>query len=145
MTLRPPIFTIWKTSGKNSKKRCCRPLATVWTTWPPLWKTHGERLCHFIEGMISYRKKARLFRVKSFFTGLAASLVCGTAGWIGLMGLPPVAGLAPDLQIAGAGLLCTIILIFWLALIQKYLYSRFLKKWLRQIDKLTPLPQPDPP
>jgi GTPase SAR1 family protein len=103
-------------------------------------ETHGERLCHFLEGMISYRKKARLFRVKSFFSGLAASLVCGAAGWIGLMGLPPFAGLAPDLQIAGAGLLSTIILIFWLALVQKYLYSRFLKKWLRQLDNLTPLP-----
>jgi GTPase SAR1 family protein len=103
-------------------------------------ETHGERLCHFLEGMISYRKKARLFRVKSFFSGLATALVCGAAGWIGLMGLPPFAGLAPDLQIAGAGLLSTIILIFWLALIQKYLYSRFLKKWLRQLDNLTPLP-----
>jgi GTPase SAR1 family protein len=103
-------------------------------------ETHGERLCHFLEGMISYRKKARLFRVKSFFSGLATALVCGAAGWIGLMGLPPFAGLAPDLQIVGAGLLSTIILIFWLALIQKYLYSRFLKKWLRQLDNLTPLP-----
>jgi GTPase SAR1 family protein len=103
-------------------------------------ETHGERLCHFLEGMISYRKKARLFRVKSFFSGLATSLVCGAAGWIGLMGLPPFAGLTPDLQIVGAGLLSTIILIFWLALIQKYLYSRFLKKWLRQLDNLTPLP-----
>jgi GTPase SAR1 family protein len=103
-------------------------------------ETHGERLCHFLEGMISYRKKARLFRVKSFFSGLATALVCGAAGWIGLMGLPPFAGLPPDLQIVGAGLLSTIILIFWLALIQKYLYSRFLKKWLRQLDNLTPLP-----
>jgi hypothetical protein len=35
-------------------------------------ETHGERLSHFLEGMISYRKKARMFRVKSFFSGLAA-------------------------------------------------------------------------
>ena len=103
-------------------------------------ETHGERLCHFLEGMISYRKKARLFRVKSFFTGLAISLVGGAAGWIGLMGLPPFAGLAQELQIAGAGLLSTLFLIFWLALVHKYLYSRFLKKWLRQLDNLTPLP-----
>ncbi|MBC2712463.1 MAG: Dynamin family protein [Desulfosarcina sp.] len=103
-------------------------------------ETHGERLCHFLEGMISYRKKARMFRVKSFFTGLAASMVCGAAGWLGLMGLTPFAGLDPVLQITGAGMLSTIILIFWLALVQKYLYSRFLKKWLRQLDSLTPLP-----
>jgi EH domain-containing protein 1 len=103
-------------------------------------ETHGERLCHFLEAMISYRKKARLFLVKSFFAGLAVSLVGGAAGWVGLMGLPPFTGLDPVLQITGAGLLGTIVLIFWLALIQKYLYSRFLKKWLRQLDNLTPLP-----
>jgi len=103
-------------------------------------ETHGERLCHFLEGMISYRKKARMFRVKSFFTGLSASVIVGAAGWLGLMGLPPFAGLDPVLQITGAGFLSTIILIFWLALVQKYLYSRFLKKWLRQLDSLTRLP-----
>jgi EH domain-containing protein 1 len=103
-------------------------------------ETHGERLCHFLEGMINYRKKARLFIVKSFFVGLAVSLVGGAAGWLGLMGLPPFAGLDQVLQITGAGLLSTIVLIIWLALVQKYLYSRFLKKWLRQLDNLTPLP-----
>ncbi|MCB2149440.1 MAG: dynamin family protein [Deltaproteobacteria bacterium] len=103
-------------------------------------ETHGERLCHFLEGMISYRKKARMFRVKAFFTGLAVSLVGGVAGGLGLMGLPFFAGLDPVLQITGAGLLSTIILIFWLAFVQKYLYSRFLKRWLRQLDSLTPLP-----
>ncbi len=103
-------------------------------------ETHGERLCHFLEGMISYRRKARMFRVKLFFTGLAASLIGGAAGWLGLMGLPPFAGLDPVLQATGAGMLSTIMLIFWLALVQKFLYSRFLKQWLRQLDRLTPLP-----
>ena len=103
-------------------------------------ETHGERLCHFLEGMISYRKKARLFRVKAFFSGLAVSLVGGVAGGLGLMALPPFAGLDPVLQFTGAGSLSAVILIFWLALAQKYLYSRFLKKWLRQLDSLTPLP-----
>jgi hypothetical protein len=103
-------------------------------------ETHGERLCHFLEGMISYRKKARIFRVKSFLCGLGLSLVGGAAGWLGLMGLPPFAGLDPTLQISGAGMLSAILLIFWLILMQKYLYSRFLKKWLRQLDQLTPLP-----
>jgi EH domain-containing protein 1 len=103
-------------------------------------ETHGERLCHFLEGMISYRKKARQFRVKSFFAGLAASLVSGAAGWLALMTLPPFAGLAPMLHLAGWGVLCAIILTCWLTLVQKYFYSRFLKKWLRQLDGLTPLP-----
>lgn len=103
-------------------------------------ETHGERLCHFLEGMISYRKKARLFRVKSFFIGLAVSLAVGVAGGLGLMSLPLFSGLDPVLQITGAGLLSTIIFILWLTLVQKYFYSRFLKKWLRQLDNLTRLP-----
>jgi len=103
-------------------------------------ETHGERICHLLEGMVSYRKKARMFRVKSFFTGLLLSVLGGAAGWLGLMMLPPVAGLDPTLQISGAGLLSTTIFLFWLSVIQRYLYSRFLKKWLRQLDGLTPLP-----
>ena len=102
-------------------------------------ETHGERLGHFLEGMISYRKKARMFRVKSFFSALAISLVGGAGGWLGLMQLPMIAGLDPLLHLLGAGILSTIILIFWLSVIQKYLSSRFLKKWLRQLDLLTPL------
>ena len=103
-------------------------------------ETHGERLCHFLEGLISYRKKARWFRVKSFLGGVIVSLVAGAAGWLGLMGLTAFAGLDPVLQISGAGMLSAIVLIFWLAVVQNYLYSGFLKKWLRQLDNLTPLP-----
>lgn len=103
-------------------------------------ETHGERLGHFLEGMIGYRRKARMFHVKAFFAGLGVSLMGGVAGWLGLMSFPPFAGLDPALQLTGIGFLSVIVLIVWLALIQKYLYSRFLKKWLRQLDRLTPLP-----
>lgn len=103
-------------------------------------ETHGERLTHFLEGMISYRKHARLFRVKSFFTGLAASLVGGAAAWLGLMTFTPLAGFDPVLQLSGAGILSAVLFILWLTVVQKYFYGRFLKKWLRQLDHLTPLP-----
>lgn len=101
---------------------------------------HGERLGHFLEGMISFRRKARSFRLKSFFIGLTVSAVIGSAGWLGLMTLPPFAGLMPPLQLAGAAGLSTILFLLWLALIQKVRYGRFLKRWLRQLDHLTPLP-----
>ncbi|HSO19994.1 MAG TPA: hypothetical protein VLT88_11070, partial [Desulfosarcina sp.] len=51
-----------------------------------------------------------------------------------------VAGLDPTLQIAGACLLGGTLLLLWLGLVQRLFYSRFLKKWLRHIDGLTPLP-----
>jgi hypothetical protein len=72
--------------------------------------------------------------------GLIVSLASGAAGWLGLMSLPPFAGLDPVLQLTGAGTLSGIIFIFWIIFVQNYLYSRFLKKWLRQLDNLTPLP-----
>ena len=101
---------------------------------------HGERLSHFLEGLISYRKKARMFKVKSFFAGLAASLLCGAAGWFGLISFTPFGGLDPNLQLAGAGALSAVLFILWLSFLSKFLYSRFLKKWMRQLDDLTPLP-----
>ena len=103
-------------------------------------ETHGERLGHLLEGMISYRKKARRFRIKTFFAGLAVSLAGGAGGWLGLMTVPLFAGLDPILQLCGAGFLATLVLIFWFAVLQKVLSARFLKKWLRQMDQLTPLP-----
>lgn len=103
-------------------------------------ETHGERIGHLLEGLVSYRKKARLFRVKSFFSGLAMSLIGGVAGWLGLMTLPPVAGLDPTLQLTGAGLLVGALFLLWLSVVQRYFYSRFLNKWLSKLDALTPLP-----
>jgi hypothetical protein len=102
-------------------------------------ETHGERISHFLEGLISYRKHARLFRVKSFFTGLAVSLTGGAGVWLGLMTFTPLAGFDPSLQITGAGLLSTVFFILWIAVVQQFFYGRFLKKWLRQLDHLTPL------
>ena len=103
-------------------------------------ETHGERLCHFMEGMISYRKKARMFRVKSFFLGLAAALIGGATGWLGLISFTPLGGLDPVSQMIGAGILSAVLLIVWIMVVHKYRYSRFLKKWLQQLDNLTPLP-----
>ncbi|PIE67068.1 MAG: Dynamin family protein [Deltaproteobacteria bacterium] len=103
-------------------------------------ETHGERICHFLEGMISYRKKARSFRIKSFFGGLLTSTIGAAAGWLGLMTRPTLSDMDPVLQMTGAGIIGVLLLILWLTVLNKYLYSRFLKKWLRRLDGLTPLP-----
>ncbi len=103
-------------------------------------ETHGERLCHFLEGLVGFRKRARMFRVKSFFIGLLASLAGAAAGWLGLISFTPLAGFDPMLQIGGAGILALVFLVLWLTVIQQYFYGRFLKKWLRNLDDLTPLP-----
>lgn len=103
-------------------------------------ETHGERLSHFLEAMIGYRKKARRFHFKAFLTGLILSVLGGGGAWFGVMGFTPFGGMDMNLQLIGSGGVSILLLVLWIFLIQKYLYSRFLKKWLRNMDDLTPLP-----
>ncbi|MDL2329681.1 dynamin family protein [Desulfosarcina sp. OttesenSCG-928-A07] len=103
-------------------------------------EVHGERLAHFLEGMISFRKRFRKFRIKSFFTALGGSLVIGAAVWMALFILTPYAGFPFLIQGGSVGLLIAILFIIWMTVIQKYMDDRFMKKCLSQLDLLTPLP-----
>ncbi len=102
-------------------------------------ETNGERLSHFLEAMIGYRKNARKFHLKAFFTGLALSVLSAGGTWLGIMGITPFQGMDTGVQLGTSGGLSVLFLLLWLTLIQKYLYRRFLKKWLRNLDGLTPL------
>ncbi len=102
-------------------------------------ETNGERLSHFLEAMIGYRKNARKFHLKAFFTGLALSVLSAGGAWLGIMGITPFQGMDTGVQLGTSGGLSVLFLLLWLTLIQKYLYRRFLKKWLRNLDGLTPL------
>ena len=55
-------------------------------------ETHGERLAHFLEALISYRKRARKTRLKTFAAGLVISLLFGAAGFVLSLISPPLAG-----------------------------------------------------
>lgn len=101
-------------------------------------ETHSERLAHFLEAIISYRRKLSTFYCRSFFKGLLVSLLCGgaTAMGIGLcMGAPYIAG-------AGGGGIFLTVLLLWTGLIMKPIKTAFHQKWLREIDDLTPLTTP---
>jgi EH domain-containing protein 1 len=102
-------------------------------------ETHGERLGHFLEALISYRKRARKFRLKSFGLGLGLSLVAGAGVFLLTLAAPPLAG--ADILIksgiaAGAALVA---LAGWMATIRRFFYKRFHKKILKNIDHLTAL------
>lgn len=101
---------------------------------------HGERLSHFLEGLISFRKHLRKFRAKSFLTILIGSSVLGAGVWMGLVGFTGYAGQPIWVQIGGIALLISVVIALWMKVIQKYFSARFLKKWLNRIDFLTPLP-----
>ena len=56
-------------------------------------ETHGERLAHFLEALISYRKRARKFRWKSFGIGMGLSLMIGAAVFVLALIAPPLSGM----------------------------------------------------
>ncbi len=102
-------------------------------------ETHGERLAHFLEALISYRKRARKFRLKSFGAGMGVSLVIGAAVFILALLAPPLAGMDIMVKVgcgAGMGVLS---LGFWSIVLRGFFYKRFHKKALKNLDHLTSL------
>lgn len=102
-------------------------------------ETHGERLAHFLEALISYRKRARKFSLKSFGIGTAISLLTGAAVFVLTLLAPPLAGLDIMLKIAFGGGTALIFLGLWGFALRRFFFKRFHKKTLQNIDHLTDL------
>jgi hypothetical protein len=102
-------------------------------------ETHGERLSHFLEALISYRRRARRFRFKSFLIGFSASLLLGAIVFLLALVAPPLAGM--DITIlAGAGAGTALAgLGFWGLVLRGVFFNRFHKKILKHMDHLTAL------
>lgn len=100
---------------------------------------HGERLAHFLEALISYRKRARKHRLKSFGMNLAVSLIIGVAIFILTFLAPPLAGLDMMAKaICGAGGVL-VSLGLWSTTLHPFLFKRFHNKTLKYLDHLTAL------
>jgi GTPase SAR1 family protein len=102
-------------------------------------ETHGERLAHFLEALISYRKRARKMRLKTFAIGFVASLICGSAGFIISLLSPPLAGTDMMIKSAIGGGTALAFLVFWCTAPRKFFFKRFHKKILHQTNNLTAL------
>ena len=102
-------------------------------------ETHGERLAHFLEALISYRKRARKFRWKSFAIGLGLSLTAGAAVFILTLLAPPLAGAGTMINLSTAAAATGLSLGFWAVLLRRYFFKRFHKKILKNMDHLTAL------
>jgi len=102
-------------------------------------ETHGERLAHLLEGLISYRKRARKFRFKSFLAGVLLSVVFGAMILLLTLLAPPLAALDIIVKtaIAGGGVLLAFCL--WSISLQGLLFRRFHRKAMASVDSLTGL------
>ncbi len=102
-------------------------------------ETHGERLSHLVESLISYRRRVRKYRIKYLFAGLIVGILGGGLAEMAFMksGVLPVED--PVMMAAVGGLLSVIIILAWTTYLQKYFFSRFRKKQIKHVDELTSL------
>jgi EH domain-containing protein 1 len=102
-------------------------------------ETHGERLAHLLEAMISYRKRARKFRFKSFLIGLGASLAIGALIFLAIFVIPPLAGLDLIMRAAAGGGAAVLLFFLWIISLRGFFYNRFHKRIMAGLDRLTDL------
>jgi EH domain-containing protein 1 len=101
-------------------------------------ETHGERLSHLLEALVSYKSQANKYCLKQVLVGLVIGLLAGGSTAAGLV----VGGiLGPEPYLLGAiggggGLL---VFILWMSTVGRWLRRRFHRDQLRQLDRLTPL------
>ena len=97
-------------------------------------ENHGERLSHFMEALIAYRKKFSDFRIRYWLLGLLISLVLAAPA-IRL----PFLHVHPYILIGGMGFGVVMLYLIWLTTAQKSLESKFFRESLKKLDALTPL------
>jgi GTPase SAR1 family protein len=102
-------------------------------------ETHGERLAHFLEALISYRKRARKMRLKIFAVGLVISSLLGASSFFVSLISPPLAGTDMTIKSAiGAGV-ALLFLIFWSTTPRRFFFKRYHKKAIQNMNNLTAL------
>lgn len=101
-------------------------------------ETHGERLSHLLEALVSYCQRARRFFWRHLLVSLAGSVLIGGGAAAGAVG----AGLiAPEPYLMGAvgGGGALLVFALWLATGMRWLRRRFHRDQMRHLDRLTPL------
>ncbi len=102
-------------------------------------ETHGERLAHFLEALISYRKRSRKFNLKSLAIATGISFMAGATVFILTLLAPALAGLDMMMKIGGGAGAAVFSLGLWAFALRKFSFNRFLKKTLKNLDHLTGL------
>jgi len=102
-------------------------------------ETHGERLSHLLEALVSYRKGLRRFRLRYSVIGLLLSLIIGAGVVGGLTAYGPMAGFDVPLLAATAAGIAALVLLLLMTVFMKMFTHRFHRKTMTRLDKLTSL------
>ena len=100
-------------------------------------ETHSERLAHFTEALVGYRKWRRSFRLRRGITGALASLLAGVAAAAGGATYGPFAGMDPQLLAAVGGGIAVAGFVIWMSLFMRFFTDRFHRDRLREMENLT--------
>ena len=102
-------------------------------------ETHSERLQHFLEALISYRRRFRRFTFKYTTLGIITSFL-GSVGGVSFLAESGPLGSLPLLSLLGvAGGGTVLLFIAWRAIVVKYLKKRFHENQIENLDQLTAL------
>jgi EH domain-containing protein 1 len=102
-------------------------------------ETHAERLDHFLEAILSYRKRLRHFDIRFGVIGLIISIIAGAAAMVTGISTGFLGGLYDPMAI-GAGIFAACLCMgLWMLIPMKYFKSVFHRKYLKNIDRLIPL------
>ncbi|MBU4012671.1 MAG: dynamin family protein [Proteobacteria bacterium] len=100
-------------------------------------ETHGRRLSHLLEALLTYRKKRSAFRAKYTLIGFIISMLCGGASVFALNMNKTFAGIDQQTLFSGGAAVALTILVLWLIILTKYFTPVFHKKCLKNLDTLT--------
>ena len=102
-------------------------------------ETHGERLAHLLEALISYRTLFRRFKVRFSLSGIVLSVI-GSALALLVLGAASILPMAdPIMLYSVGGGACLGLFLIWMTVLKKYAYRRFKKRRMKNLDSLTPL------
>ena len=102
-------------------------------------ETHSQRISHFLEGLIVFRKKARQLMFKSWIGGIVVAVIIGALAFSSVISTPFFSGFNLWMDLA-IGLVVTVAAaMIWNVSINRLLFGRLFKKTLKKIDVLTEL------
>ncbi|MCG6910708.1 MAG: dynamin family protein [Deltaproteobacteria bacterium] len=102
-------------------------------------ETHGERLAHLLEALVSYGAQFRRFKVRFTMTGFVSCAIAAALGLLAL-GAAQVLPLGDPIVMYGVGGgAFLVLLVVWMTALKKMFYRRFRKKRMKHLDELTPL------
>lgn len=102
-------------------------------------ETHGERLSHFLEALVNYRRGLRMFRLKHTLTGFFISILCGGAAAFAMMMTNVLPAMDQRMLMGAGGFFSLAVFFFWITLLLKSFSSRYHLGRLNDLDELTPL------